>query len=167
MSRRFIHFMLLGMLLIGMVAMPGSSLAAAVNPSQVPDTRPPFESMYFPQTQHNAVNSFYELWKNTPNSLFVYGYPISQPFIEESFTNPGEYYRVQYYERAVLEEHPENYGTPFYILGRLMGNQLIKDRLNEAPFQAVADPNDGTFDSVTNHTLRNDHAPFRTFWLQN
>src|SRR5690606_29593439 len=71
----------------------------------VPPTYPPYKVNYFPETGFAAVNWFWETWKNTPNALFVLGYPISQPFIEESFTNPGEYYRVQYFERAVLEEH--------------------------------------------------------------
>jgi hypothetical protein len=46
--------------------------------------------------------------------------PISQPFIEESISNPGEYYRVQYFERAVLEENPDLAGTPYYVQGRLL-----------------------------------------------
>ena len=67
----------------------------------------------------------------------------------------------------MLEEHPENYGTPFYILGRLMANQIIKGREGEPPFQPVGDPGDGTFDSLTGHTLRDGPAPFRNFWLNN
>ena len=94
-----------------MLVWPGMTRAAANRPEDVPETKPPFGVRYFPETQHNALNSFYEFWKRTPNALFVLGYPISEPFIEESFTNPGEFYRVQYFERAVLEEHPENYGT--------------------------------------------------------
>ncbi len=150
-----------------MLVWPGMTRAAANRPEDVPETKPPFGVRYFPETQHNALNSFYEFWKRTPNALFVLGYPISEPFIEESFTNPGEFYRVQYFERAVLEEHPENYGTQYYILGRLMGNQTIKDRRGEGPFQPVANPGNGTWDNVTQHTLTNNPAPFREFWLRN
>src|SRR6266536_5426727 len=134
-------------MLVSFLAIPGFAHAAPGSPGDVPDTRPPFQSQYFPDTQHAAVNSFLAFWKRTPNALFVLGYPISQPFIEESFTEPGTYYRVQYFERAVLEEHPENYGSQYYILGRLVGNKIIHGRQNEAPFQAVGDPGDGTFDS--------------------
>ncbi|HEX9370122.1 MAG TPA: hypothetical protein VF897_03920 [Roseiflexaceae bacterium] len=153
----------LGSLVVG----PALSRAAANSPGEVPDTIPPFTSQYFRETQHAAMNSFAAFWQRTPNALFVLGYPISQPFIEESFTNPGEYYRVQYFERAVLEEHPENAGSQYYILGRLMGNQSIKSRGGEAPFQPVGDPGDGTFDDLTGHTLRDGPAPFRSFWLNN
>src|ERR687894_509688 len=48
--------------------------------------------------------------------------------------------QVQYFERAVLEEHPQNFnrdGNRFYVLGRLLGNELIKGREGEAPFQPV------------------------------
>jgi hypothetical protein len=48
-----------------------------------------------------------------------------------------------------------------------MGNQIIRGREGEAPFQPVGDPGDGTYDSATGHTLRDDPAPFRGFWLNN
>ncbi len=154
-------------MLAGAMIVPLRATAAARSPEEVPPTQPPFKARLFPETGHTAVNSFLSFWERTPNALFVLGYPISAPFIEESFTNPGEYYRVQYFERAVLEEHPENYGTPYYILGRLLGTEIVKGRENEPPFQPVPDPRDGTWDSVTRHTLRNSPAPFRNFWLNN
>src|SRR6266508_6917286 len=126
MRRRIFGLVLALAMLAGIIATPGLSRAAPRTPGEVPDPLQPFASQYFPETQHAAVNSFLAFWKRTPNALFVLGYPISRPFIEESFTNPGEYYRVQYFERAVLEEHPENAGSQYYILGRLMGNQIIK-----------------------------------------
>jgi polysaccharide biosynthesis protein PslG len=153
--------------LVSILAIPGFAHAAAGSPGEVPDTRPPFQSQYFPDTQHAALNSFLTFWKRTPNALFVLGNPISQPFIEESFTNPGEYYRVQYFERAILEEHPENAGSQYYILGRLLGNQIVQSRASEAPFAPAGDPGDGTFDTATSHTLRDSPAPFRNFWQKN
>jgi hypothetical protein len=128
------------------------------------------DAQFFPETNHWASGYFLEKWRNTPNAVFTLGYPISQPFEEESFTNPGETYRVQYFERAVLEEHPENFGVQnnqYYILGRLMGKLSAQGREAEAPFQPVADPNNGTWIAETQHTLTNDPAPFRTFWEQN
>ncbi len=163
--RAFVVFMLMA-LTAGLIAVP--SPGAAQN--GVPDTFPPYQVRYFAETGHSAVNYFLEKWKNTPNALFVYGYPISQPFIEESFTEPGKFYRVQYFERAILEEHPENYSQgnkQFYILGRLMGNKLAQGRGNEGPFQPVGNPGDGSWDDVTQHTLSNSPAPFRNFWLNN
>ncbi|HWQ13990.1 MAG TPA: hypothetical protein VNL77_14415 [Roseiflexaceae bacterium] len=153
--------------LAGLVAWPQYTRAAARSPEEVPATQPPFTQRLFPETGHYALNSFQLFWERTPNALFNLGYPISQPFIEESFTNPGEYYRVQYFERAVLEEHPENYGTPYYILGRLLGTELVKDRQGQQPFQDVPNPGDGTWDEFTKQTLRDSPAPFRSFWLNN
>lgn len=166
MLKRIIAVLVLVSVVATLVAWPQPGAAQ----SNVVATYPPYQARYFAQTGHSAVNHFLEFWKNTPNALFVLGYPIGQPFIEESFTNPGEYYRVQYYERAVLEEHPENYGQQdnrFYILGRLMGSRLAEGRENEESFRPVANPGDGTWDEFTQHTLRNSPAPFRTFWLNN
>src|SRR4051812_9598153 len=154
-------------LLVSILVIPGLAHAAPGSPGDVPDTRPPFQSQYFPATQHAAVNSFLAFRKRTPNALFVLGNPISQPFIEESFTNPGEYYRVQYFERAILEEHPENAGTQYYVLGRLLGNQIVQGRAGDPAFNPASDPGDGTFDSATSHTLSNSPAPFRSFWQKN
>jgi polysaccharide biosynthesis protein PslG len=167
MRKRVFALVLTLAMLVGVTATPGLGIAAPKSPGEVPDTLPPFMYQYFSETQHAAVNSFLAFWKRTPNALFVLGYPISQPFIEESFTEPGTYYRVQYFERAVLEEHPENAGTQYYILGRLMGNKIIEGREGEQPFQTVGDPGDGTFDNLTGHTLRNDPAPFRSFYESN
>ncbi len=167
MARRIFAVVLVCAIMATLVTWPRNGSAAPRSPGEVPDTLPPFTARYFQETQHNAMNSFYETWKRTPNALFVLGYPISEPFIEQSFTEPGVYYRVQYYERGVLEEHPENAGTKFYILGRLMGNKLIEGRENEEPFRPVGDPGDGTYDSLSQHTLRDGPAPFRSFWLNN
>src|SRR5829696_6230865 len=167
MQKRAFAIILTLAILSGLVVWPLSSNAAPHTPGEVPDTLPPFTSQYFQETQHAAMNSFASFWQRTPNALFVLGFPISQPFIEESFTNPGEYYRVQYFERAVLEEHPENAGSQYYILGRLMGNQIIKNRAGLPAFQPVGDPGDGTFDDATGHTLRDGPAPFRSFWQSN
>lgn len=166
MARRIIVALVLVSTLATLVAWPHQSAAQV----SVPDTFPPYQARYFGETGHSAVNSFLEFWKNTPNALFVLGFPISQPFIEESFTNPGQFYRVQYFERAVLEEHPENYGQQgnrFYVLGRLMGTRLAQSRGGEAPFQPVGDPGDGTFFGASGHTLRNGPAPFRDYWSRN
>ncbi|MFV9505267.1 MAG: hypothetical protein AB4911_11955 [Oscillochloridaceae bacterium umkhey_bin13] len=166
MARRILVVMVLITMLASLLALPRPSNAQ----QQVADTFPPYQVRYFPETQQAAVNWFLETWKNTPNALFVLGYPISAPFIEESFTNPGQFYRVQYFERAVLEEHPNNFGQQgnrFYIQGRLMGQQLARGRENEAPFRRVGNPGDGTWFAETGHTLRNSPAPFRDFWQRN
>lgn len=165
MAKRIVLVLALVSTIATLAAWPQASAAQ----SGVADTYPPYQARYFGETGHSAVNWFLEFWKNTPNALFVLGYPISQPIVEESFTNPGQYYRVQYFERAVLEEHPENFGqqdNKYYVLGRLMGSRLAQGR-SESAFQRVDDPGDGTYDASTGHTLRNGPAPFRDYWQNN
>lgn len=168
MYRRFISaIVLIAALVSSVLGAPSVALAVPHSPSEVPSSQSYAGSRTFSETGFTVSNYFYKTWKSTPNALFVYGLPISQPFIEESFSSPGEFYRVQYFERAVLEEHPDNFGTPYYILGRLLGSKLVSTRGNEAAFMPVADPGDGTYDRSSKHTLRNSPAPFRTFYSNN
>lgn len=169
-KRAVTFLLLLSVLTSGLLAVPAQP-AAAQSAEEVPPTFPPARVQYFSETGHAAVNYFWETWKATPNALFTLGYPISEPFIEESPTNPGQFYRVQYFERAVLEEHPENFAgplpgqSPFYILGQALGRVVADGRENDPPFLPVANPNDGTvWFPETQHTLR---EPFLSFWEAN
>src|SRR3712207_5523693 len=122
--------LLLALLIVPIVGLPRS---AAASP-------PPPQAMYFDETGHSAQNWYWNFWKNTPEGLRILGYPISEPFVQESFTEPGKSYRVQYFERAVLEEHPQNFnkdGNDFYVLGRLLGTEMARGRENEPAFQPV------------------------------
>lgn len=89
---------------------------------------------FFPETGHNVCNSFVDYWQSHGldlsdagnsyrESLALFGLPIS-----ESFTDTASGVTVQYFERAILEYHPENKGTPFEILLSLLGNQALKNR---------------------------------------
>jgi GH35 family endo-1,4-beta-xylanase len=120
---------------------------------------------FFPETGQAISSEIFQFWNATPNALQVLGYPISAPFIQESSTDPGVFLRVQYFERAVLEEH---LGRQHHILvlGRLLGNELIVNRRHEPPFQPSNRPS-GTsslWDDVTRHTIANAPAPFREFY---
>ena len=142
---------------------------------QVPAGAAPLQQtsgQHFSETGHAAAGWFWRFWANTPDALRILGYPISEPFVQESFTEPGRFYRVQYYERAVLEEHPENYGRDnnrFFVLGRLLGNELARNRRGEPPFRPVpqlASTPSQTWFPETGHTLRDDaeRGPFKSFW---
>ena len=87
-------------------------VAGVVLPLNAKASPPPALAQYFPETGQTAVNYYWQFWKNTPNALRILGYPISAPFLQESFTEPGKFYMVQYFERAILEEHPENFANP-------------------------------------------------------
>ena len=116
--RRFLLSVTLIVVVASALIVPKVALATPHSPSEVPQSLTTGSTRTFSETGFTVSNYFLKTWNATPNALFVYGLPISQPFIEQSFSNPGEYYRVQYFERAILEEHPENAGGPYYILGR-------------------------------------------------
>jgi polysaccharide biosynthesis protein PslG len=152
--------------LVGMLTLTLITLFASLTgPAKA--SPPPPQVQYFPETGQSSINYYWQFWKTTPDALRILGFPISAPFLQESFSEPGKFYRVQYYERAVLEEHPELFGqqeNKYYVLGRLLGSELAKNRQGEVPFQKVANPGDNTWFGETGHTLRNSPAPFRAFW---
>jgi hypothetical protein len=158
----------IGLLLLIMSALVGQAAA----PTNAAPRRQQSPSQYFPESGHATAGWFGRFWLNTPDALRILGYPISEPFVQESFTEPGKFYRVQYFERAVLEEHPENYGRDedrFYVLGRLLGDELARSRRGEQPFQAVPQipaTESQTWFPETSHTLRDDpeRGPFKSFW---
>jgi hypothetical protein len=161
---------LLSIALIAVVSsaliMPKVAQATPHSPGEVPQSQQTAGSRTFSETGFTVANFFLKTWNATPNALFVYGLPISQPFIEQSFSNPGEFYRVQYFERAILEEHPENAGGQYYILGRLLGSKLAASRSGEAAFKPAA-KGTGAYDDVTKHNLSDSPAPFKSFYDKN
>ncbi|MEI7554126.1 hypothetical protein [Candidatus Chlorohelix sp.] len=71
---------------------------------------------YFPITQHYVGFGFLSYWRQH-GSVLNLGYPISEEFQENGMT-------VQYFERGVLEYHPENpieYNVLLRALGRESG----------------------------------------------
>jgi hypothetical protein len=116
-------------------------------------------------TQHNVPTVFHDYWSKN-GGLFRFGYPLTEPFLEQSVTD-GHIYTTQYFERARFEHHPENAGTQFEILLGLLGRERTKDRTNEKPFKPLpnqASTADVDFYSETGHTLRDG---FRDYWNNN
>lgn len=62
--------------------------------------------------------SFEKYW-NEHGGLAQQGLPVSEPFIEKA--EDERPYKVQYFERAKFELHPEHAGTPYEILLSRMG----------------------------------------------
>lgn len=79
---------------------------------------------YFPETGHNLRNSFKDYWEQN-GGLFIYGYPTSEEFIENS--TDGKPYVTQWFERAKFEYHPENKGTQYEVLLGLLGDLIVGD----------------------------------------
>jgi len=91
------------------------------------DEEPPFQRAnpgaadhctYFEATGHNLCFGFRSYWE-TFGGLAIYGYPISEEFVEQN-PDTGELYTVQYFERARFEWHPGEFPPRFdVLLGRI------------------------------------------------
>ncbi len=81
---------------------------------------------YFSQTGHEICSHFLNYWESN-GALAIYGYPLSDAFIEGDYT-------VQYFERARFEWHPENAGTPYAVLLGLLGRDSAqRDGVDQTP----------------------------------
>ena len=71
---------------------------------------------YFAATGHNVTRqAFVDYWNNN-GGLAQFGYPISEEISE--VLEDGQSYRVQYFERARFEYHPENEAPYTVLLGQ-------------------------------------------------
>ncbi len=57
-------------------------------------------SKYFSETGHNVKGDFLVFYNSNPNALFLYGYPITEEFIDKNNKT------VQYFQRARFEYDP-------------------------------------------------------------
>jgi hypothetical protein len=92
-------------------------------------------SRYFAETGHNVRGDFFSYWINN-GALAQFGYPITEPMTE---TIDGMDYRVQYFERARFEMHPEN-AAPYNVLLGQFGRRIYANTSS----QVVAPCNTGT-----------------------
>ncbi|NJP05261.1 MAG: peptidase S8 [Chloroflexaceae bacterium] len=102
---------------------PNGAPSALLPVSPVPTTA---DMTYFPETQHTLSGEFKRFWE-THGGLTVFGYPISEPFVE--LGDDGNGYTVQYFERHRFELHPQNpapYNVQITRLGDLI--LLLQDR---------------------------------------
>jgi hypothetical protein len=77
---------------------------------------------HFRETGHSMCKKMEAYWHKY-GGLSQFGFPISPPVDEKSPTD-GKVYRVQYFERARFELHPENAGTEYEVLLGLLGKQF-------------------------------------------
>ena len=73
----------------------------------------------FNETGKSIGGKFRAYWEAN-GGLAQQGLPISNEFMEKNDLD-GKTYRVQYFERAVFELHPENAGTKFEVLLSQLG----------------------------------------------
>ena len=115
------------------------------------------EWRYFPETDHLVAHGFLRYWE-TFGGLPVFGYPISEEFVENGVV-------VQYFERARFEWHPGSDPSHFDVLLGLLGREVAQhdSLLTTAPFQPVAAASDAhcTVYAATGHRLC---FGFRDYW---
>lgn len=88
---------------------------------------------YFSETGHTLGFGFLTYWQGH-GALDIYGYPISEEFLEVSPTD-GKTYTVQYFQRNRFEYHPENKGTQYETLLGLLGSEYYRARTTTPPAQ--------------------------------
>jgi plastocyanin len=119
-------------------------------PAQVASTSNPRR---FAETGKTIGGAFRAYWERN-GGLAQQGFPISEEFKERS-TLDGKEYRVQYFQRAVFEYHPENAGKSGEVLLSQLGTFRSREKYGAAgpqpPTQAVIDISGFTFqpDSIT------------------
>ncbi len=130
---------------------------AATPPPQHASTDNPYT---FPQTGKIIGGKFRTYWEQH-GGLAQQGYPISNEFQEVSDLD-GKTYSVQYFERAVMELHPQN-DAPYDVLLSQLGSFRYKQKYpNGAPNQAVNTNNPYKF-AQTGFTVG---GKFRAYWEQ-
>lgn len=99
-------------------------LGRSLRPAEPPVPQQP-GARYFPETGHNLDGGFRAFWQAN-GGLAQFGFPISEVFEER--LEDGKTYRVQYFERARFEYHPENPPPDDILLGqfgrRIAGKSL-------------------------------------------
>nr|AIA15408.1 Unknown Function [uncultured bacterium] len=108
---------------------------------------------------HQVCGPFLDYWKGH-GGLAQQGYPISEQFTEASLTDPGKTYLVQYFERAIFEQHPEN-PPPYDILITQLGRVRYNCKYGgNAPNQKPNPDNPRVF-AETGHQVG---GAFRVYW---
>ena len=114
------------------------------------------ERACFQETPYCAENAFLDFWRAN-GSVEILGFPLSQPFVD----NRGLI--VQFYERAIMEWHPENADPRYQVLLTLLGNDRA-DKLPERNTPPVpCDVTPCNLFTETNHTLR---GVFYNYWVE-
>lgn len=103
-------------------------------PSQQANTEP--GARLFSETGRTIGGKFQAYWESH-GGLRQQGYPISDEFVEINSLD-GKPYKVQYFERAVFEFHPEFLGTPNEVLLSQLGTFTLND--NSTPPTATPAP---------------------------
>ncbi|KAA3644647.1 MAG: hypothetical protein DWQ07_14625 [Chloroflexi bacterium] len=89
---------------------------------------------YFSETGHWVSGEFLEYFESFPDAVFLFGYPIST-----EFNDPDNGVRVQYFQRARFEFHPENRPGNRVAL-TMLGSQLYEPGIGEVAAASAFSP---------------------------
>ncbi len=78
------------------------------------------DSEYFATTGHSVSGPFRRFF-DSHGGLTVFGYPRTEPFQQQGW-------KVQWFQRAEFQFHPELAGTPYEVQLRLLGTELTNGR---------------------------------------
>ena len=123
----------------------------------------PATGTWFQETGH-TISGDVETYFNKYGGIAQFGFPLSEPFTEQSKDDPTKSYTVQYFERQRMELHPENKGTIYAVLlGRLGAEQKDQTARPDTPVTRGTNPVDvlrigrgqdpGTMMPYTDNTL--------------
>jgi hypothetical protein len=126
-----------------------TSLGPAGHPAQAAPTR-----------DHTISPRFAAYWQ-AHGGLAQYGYPLSDELSEVSDLD-GQAYMVQYFERAVFEEHPEN-APPYDVLLAQLGTLRYHARYPQGAPGQQANHDQAQYFPETGHTLG---GTFRRYWVE-
>ena len=116
------------------------------------------ERSYFLESGHTLGGEFRTFWQNN-GGVAKLGYPISEELVETSPLD-GQQRKVQYFERAVLEYHPEFAGTPNAVMIASVGLWVTKDR-NFPKADPVENTTDKWYFAETGHIVK---QAFLRYW---
>jgi hypothetical protein len=105
---------------------PGTLMADFVYPYRAGRLGTVSDGQWFAETGHAIGGAFWDYWRER-GGLAVFGYPLSDELLEDGRT-------TQYFERAVMEWHPEN-DDPWKVLLRRLGAEAW-ERRSAAPAAA-------------------------------
>ena len=147
-------------ILLSLVMLPIVALTAS-QPSDNGAQAQTERCITFGETGKSVCGQLLDYWQNH-GGLTQQGYPISEAF-QEINSLEGKTYTVQYFERAVLELHPENQ-PPYNVLLGLLGLYQYQNYYGPylAPKQHPS-TDDSIFFEQTGHSLG---GSFRTYWEQ-
>ncbi len=127
--------------------------ASPAPPPPAPDER---DEQFFAETGQTVRGPFLAFWQQH-GGLEQFGYPLTGEFAEDGYT-------VQYFERARLEQHPQQSDPPDQIVLGPLGRIITAHRQHELPFQrAIPGQNPGPYIAETGHHL---DLKFLGFWEQ-